>query len=268
MAAECSSSAARISWLDSSVDDNSALAGLGGAAGEIGFGKGGGVVGTAGRSGSGVGGGIFDQGNLTLTCATVNSNKADNGGGIDIHGTLTLTSSQVDDNVATDDGGGINITGVIFVNQSSPVRQPGELGRCASIARGPSRHRRECFQATRRRSQAAASTPAARERSSGTEFLGNSASIGGGIYSSTNSILTSPERLSNATRPVLGGAHLQPGAACRSVRPTFTATSSRVGPTKAVPILNNKGTAAITGSTSSRTTRPATAAPSIASRAR
>ena len=89
-----------ISWLDSSVNDNTAFGGAGGVGGSVGIEPHAGGGGAAGVGGTGAGGGIFDQGTLTLTGANITGNQADNGGGIDIHGTLTLNSSQVESNSA------------------------------------------------------------------------------------------------------------------------------------------------------------------------
>ena len=242
-----------ISWSNSSVDSNSASGGAGGAAGRKGAGGGGGAVGTAGVSGSGVGGGIFDQGNLTLTGASVKHNRANNGGGIDIVGTLTLTGSDVDDNTATGDGGGINITGVIFVNQGEMVGNDAALGGAIDssgnftltdgLISGNS-----ATQSGGGIYSSGRGTITESNGGPGTDFIGNTAATGGGIYSYLNSVLTVSFATFTDNTAVLGGG-IYNLASLQVSSSDFNGNHATGGANNGGAILNSRGTATIANST-------------------
>ncbi len=245
-----------LSWLESSLDTNTASAGPGGLAGKIGPGKAGGAVGTAGQGGTGSGGGVFDQGNLTLTGASIVGNKAQNGGGIEIHGTLTLNSSTVNGNSAVDNGGGVNISGVIFVNQSILDDNTATFG--AAINSSGTFTITDGELVGNVASQTGGGIfSSGKGTVSGTKVADNSALIGGGIFSAKNSILTINSSANNnalfqANTASNGGGIDSLGSLIVS-NATFSgnmATGS--GANDGGAILNDLGTATITGSTFSQ----------------
>jgi fibronectin-binding autotransporter adhesin len=236
-----------ISWLNSNVNDNSAAAGAGGAAGIVGTGAAGGVVGTAGQAGSGAGGGIFDQGTLTLAGASVQGNKADNGGGIDIHGNLTLNNSAVSGNTAVDDGGGINITGVIYVNQTELSDNSATLGGAIDSSGTFTIIDGQLLDNT-------ASQSGGGIYSSGKGTLAgpgvddNSATLGGGIYSAANSILIVEASATFEKNTATMGGGIYSLGSLQVASSTFMLNVAAGGGASGGAILNNGGSATISAS--------------------
>ena len=242
-----------ISWLDSSVNDNTAAGGAGGPGGTVGIEPHAGGGGAAGKGGTGAGGGIFDQGTLTLTNASIAGNKADNGGGIDIHGTLTLVSSQVESNTAVSDGGGIISTGVTVITTSTLSGNSAALGGAIDSSGTLTIDGGELLTNTASQSGGGiflSGTGTILNTHAPTDFDSNSAGLGGGIFNSANSNLTVTGASFENNHAVSGGG-IYSLATLQVFSSSFGSNSASGGATdnQGGGILNNGGTLAVTGST-------------------
>ncbi len=227
----------------STIDNNSAM---GGAGGVFGYGAPGtrrGSNGADGASGTGAGGGLYDPASLTLTNAAITGNSADNGGGIYAKGTLTLTSSTITDNTAGANGGGIDINGIVFVNQSELADNVAVLGGGLYTSGTFTINGGELLDNSATQSGGGIYSTG-KGTIAGTDVNGNTATLGGGVYNTAiGGVTLTSATIENNSASIGGG--IFGGSSVQVTGGSFVANSATNGNGGA--IYQNKGSISATG---------------------